>query len=108
MFEGCITDEQREKKLGSDFTEDEKLKRAASLKKRAINASPILKRSLKKRNARRRSGSRVSSISIDDVRDTEELQVVDQFRQALILDELLPEKFDDYHTMLRSTSSILE
>jgi len=39
---------------------------------------------------------KVSSVSIEDVP-----AVVDAFRQSLIIDELLPEKHDDYHMMLR-------
>ncbi|KAL2489949.1 Phosphatidylinositol/phosphatidylcholine transfer protein SFH12 [Forsythia ovata] len=36
-----------------------------------------------------------------DIWDVEELQAVESFRQDFILDELLPEKLEDYHIMLR-------
>lgn len=71
----------------------------ASLKKKAISASTRFRHSFTKKGRR---SSRVMSVSsIEEVYDDEEFQAVDAFRQALILEELLPAKHDDYHTMLR-------
>jgi hypothetical protein len=101
-FEGFYSsDERRERKSDFENSEDERRTRIGSLKKKALNASSKFKHSLKKKSNRRKSDGRVSSVSIEDVRDVEELQAVDQFRQALVMDELLPEKHDDYHMMLR-------
>ncbi|KAF4369578.1 hypothetical protein CsatB_015583 [Cannabis sativa] len=101
-FEGFSgSDERKERKSDFENSEDERRTRIGSLKKKALNASTKFKHSLKKKSSRRKSDGRVSSVSIEDVRDAEELQAVDQFRQSLMLDELLPEKHDDYHMMLR-------
>ncbi|PON65136.1 Octamer-binding transcription factor [Parasponia andersonii] len=101
-FEGFSgSDERRERKSDFENSEDERRTRIGSLKKKALNASTKFKHSLKKKSSRRKSDGRVSSVSIEDVRDAEELQAVDAFRQALIREELLPEKHDDYHMMLR-------
>ncbi|GMH18172.1 hypothetical protein Nepgr_020013 [Nepenthes gracilis] len=93
-------EDKRERKSDFENSEDERRSRNWSLKK-ALNASSKLKHSLKKKNGRRKSDVRVSSVSIEDVRDVEELRAVDAFQQALVLDELLPAKFDDYHMLLR-------
>ncbi|XP_037497444.1 phosphatidylinositol/phosphatidylcholine transfer protein SFH8 isoform X2 [Jatropha curcas] len=101
-FEGFSgSDERRERKSDFENSEDERRTRIGSLKKKALNASTKFKHSLKKKSSRRKSDGRVSSVSIEDVRDVGELQAVDEFRQTLIMDELLPDKFDDYHMMLR-------
>ncbi|KAK7351871.1 hypothetical protein VNO77_11615 [Canavalia gladiata] len=101
-FEGFSgSDEKRERRSDFENSEDERRTRIGSLKKKALNASTKFKHSLRKKSGRRKSDGRVSSVSIEDVRDVEELQAVDAFRQSLIMDELLPEAFDDYHMMLR-------
>ncbi|XP_010555282.1 PREDICTED: phosphatidylinositol/phosphatidylcholine transfer protein SFH3-like [Tarenaya hassleriana] len=89
----------RHNKLEFELSEDDKRTKLGSLKKKAINASNKFKPSFTKKGRR---NSRVTSVSIieDDI-DAEELQALDAFRQSLILDELLPSKHDDHHTMLR-------
>lgn len=74
-----------------DASEEEKNRRG-SFKKTASNRF---------RNSRKRRSSKVISVEIDDERDTEEMQSVETLRQALIAEDMLPEKQDDYHTLLR-------
>ncbi|KAL2512310.1 Phosphatidylinositol/phosphatidylcholine transfer protein SFH8 [Abeliophyllum distichum] len=101
-FEGSSgSDERRERKSDFENSEDERRTRIGSLKKKALNASSKFKHSLKKKKSRSKTDCRVSSVSIEDIRDVEELKAVDAFRQALMLDELLSAKHDDYHMMLR-------
>ncbi|KAL5752600.1 hypothetical protein ACOSP7_022799 [Xanthoceras sorbifolium] len=82
------------------ISEDEKKTRVGSFKKVATSASIRFRHSLK----RTRRSSRVMSMDcmeIDDIHDPEESKSVDEFRQALVMEELLPEIHDDYHMMLR-------
>lgn len=91
--------------LEVENSEDERKTRIGSLKKAAINASAKFRNSLTRKG--RRSSSRVMSVEIEDVHDAEEVQAVDAFRQALILEELLPSRHDDYHMMLRLVSFLI-
>ncbi|KAG4179262.1 hypothetical protein ERO13_A10G096400v2 [Gossypium hirsutum] len=79
-------------------TQDMELKQSGSVKKAARSASNKFRNSLSKRGRR---SSKVMSIEIDDDIDAEEMQSVDALRQALILEEKLPARHDDYHTLLR-------
>lgn len=81
--------------------DDKKRVRVRSLKKKAIGAMPNAVSSIKTMNNKRVSNCRFASISIDDVRDDEEEEVVNAFREILIGKELLPDVHDDYHTLLR-------
>ncbi|GKA16577.1 phosphatidylinositol/phosphatidylcholine transfer protein SFH12-like protein, partial [Tanacetum coccineum] len=79
------------------FEKSDMEKSKLSFKQRAINASNKFKTSFGKKG--RKSG-KVMSV-FEDEHDADELKAVDALRQALILEELLPAKHDDYHMMLR-------
>lgn len=73
-----------------------------TFKKKAITASSKFRNSLTKKGRR---NSKVMNIAVEeDDLDAEELQAVDAFHQALILEELLPSKHDDSRVMLRLIS----
>ncbi|XP_039046746.1 phosphatidylinositol/phosphatidylcholine transfer protein SFH3-like [Hibiscus syriacus] len=95
---------ERQVRIGSETidlenSEDDKRAKLVSLKKKAMSASSKFKHSFRKKS--RRHSRVMSVVNIEDDLDSEELQAVDAFRQALILDELQPAKHDDHHMMLR-------
>ncbi|KAG5581760.1 hypothetical protein H5410_052387 [Solanum commersonii] len=85
-------------KIDMENHDHERKTRLGSLKKKAVNASTKFRHSFTKKGRR---NSRVMSVIVEDEHDAEEIKAVDAFRQALILDELLPGKHDDYHKLLR-------
>ncbi|WOL19451.1 phosphatidylinositol/phosphatidylcholine transfer protein SFH13-like isoform X1 [Canna indica] len=100
--EGSLSyDERKERIHDVENSEDERRRtKMGSLRKKALHASTKLTHSLKKRG-KRKVDFRVPSFSIEDVRDAEEERAVHAFRQELIAKDLLPDKHDDYHTLLR-------
>ncbi|XP_022769031.1 phosphatidylinositol/phosphatidylcholine transfer protein SFH6-like isoform X3 [Durio zibethinus] len=100
-FEGIAfsNDEKKDRKSDFEISEDDRKTRIGNLKKKAMKASSKFRRSLKKKNSRRKSD--LSASSIKDFRDIEELQTVDAFRQALIAEQLLHARHNDYHILLR-------
>ncbi|KAI3456744.1 hypothetical protein Pfo_013407 [Paulownia fortunei] len=96
-----VYDETRERKSDYENSEDERRRsKIGALRKKAINASNKFTHSLKKRG-KRKVDFRVTSISIEDVRDAREESAVCDLRQKLLDSGLLPVKHDDYHTLLR-------
>ncbi|GMI63829.1 hypothetical protein like AT1G55690 [Hibiscus trionum] len=73
---------------------------AGSLKKKAINASNMFTHSLKTRG-NRKPDYKLSSVSIEDVRDAKEESSVIELHQKLVQKDLMPPRHDDYHTLLR-------
>ncbi|ONK62204.1 uncharacterized protein A4U43_C07F1450 [Asparagus officinalis] len=97
---GLATLEEKIKRRSDvDNSEDERRRRNWSLKKKALDASNKLTQSLKKRG-KRKLDIRTSSVLIEDLRNAGESEV-HAFRQELIVRDLLPDKHDDYHMLLR-------
>ncbi|XP_048564068.1 phosphatidylinositol/phosphatidylcholine transfer protein SFH8-like isoform X2 [Triticum urartu] len=97
-FEGFTRDDEKEEsKSDEDNSEGDNKAKKGSFKKRAISAGNKFRRSLK-RKSKKKSGNLAS---IEDIRDVQELETVERFRLCLLDGGLLPERHDDYHTMLR-------
>ncbi|XP_042487047.1 phosphatidylinositol/phosphatidylcholine transfer protein SFH9-like isoform X2 [Macadamia integrifolia] len=96
-----IQDDERARKSDYETSEDERRRtRIGSIKKKAMHASTKFSHTLRKRG-KRVGDCRLASVSIEDVRDAEEEEAVNAFRQALLKKDLLSARFDDYHTMRR-------
>ncbi|XP_071730007.1 phosphatidylinositol/phosphatidylcholine transfer protein SFH12-like [Rutidosis leptorrhynchoides] len=74
-----------------------KRKQINSLKQSAINVPNNFRTSFAKKSRR---NSKVMSVVVDE-HDAEDLKAVEALRQALIPEDLLPQKHDDYHMLLR-------
>lgn len=91
--------EGRERKSDAERITDDERKgktKMGALKAMAMVKSQKLRNSLKRR--RRKSGS---LLAIKDIRDEQEQIAVDEFRQVLLAESILPARHDDYHILLR-------
>ncbi|KAI3497306.1 hypothetical protein L1887_39819 [Cichorium endivia] len=88
-----------------DLEEEDKKARRNSLKQRAINASNKFRTSFSKKSRR---NSKVMSVVVEDEHDAEDLKAVEALRQALIEEDMLPAKHDEYHMLLRMNKSARE
>ncbi|XP_074566222.1 phosphatidylinositol/phosphatidylcholine transfer protein SFH13-like [Curcuma longa] len=94
-------EDRKERRSDVENSEDERKRLSlGSLKKKALSASSRFTHSLKKRG-KKRTPNRTSTVSIEDIRDVEEELAVHSFRKELFSRDLLPDKHDDYHMMLR-------
>lgn len=101
------SDELRERRSDLENSEDERRRSKIGNLKKALNASNKFTHSLKKRG-KRKIDYRVPAVSIEDVRDAKEESVVHEFRQKLLYKDLLPDRHDDYHTLLRFVKFFLD
>ncbi|KAE8726860.1 Phosphatidylinositol/phosphatidylcholine transfer protein SFH13 [Hibiscus syriacus] len=69
-----------------------------------MNASNKFTHSLKKKG-NKKTDYRLPSVCIEDVRDAKEESSVIELHQKLVHKDLLPPRHDDYHTLLRISSS---
>ncbi|CAA2958417.1 Hypothetical predicted protein [Olea europaea subsp. europaea] len=96
-----VQEYENEKRSDHEFSEDEKRRiRIKSLRKKALNASTKITRTLRKRS-KRVAHCRFASISTEEFVDKEEENAINAFRQLLLDRDLLPARHDDYHIMLR-------
>lgn len=90
----------------SDFENSEDGRRHSKIghfRNKALNASNKITHSLKKKG-NSKNDYKVPSVSIEDIRDAKEECAVQELRQKLIEKDFLPDRHDDYYTLLRFTA----
>lgn len=89
------------------FADEKRRRRMRSLRKKAISASNRITHTLKK-HSKRLVHCRFESFSAEEFLDEVEEKAVDALRNDLIEKDLLPVRHDDYHTLLRSSSTFFD
>lgn len=95
VWSGCCKDDEHKHKSDHENLEENK---KSGLLRKAKNVSTKFRSSLRNK-AKRRNGA--ETCTIEDIHEIQDQKAVDAFRQALVMDNLLPARFDDYHIMLR-------
>ncbi|KAL3616337.1 hypothetical protein CASFOL_039727 [Castilleja foliolosa] len=84
------------------FDDEKRRRRMRSLRKKAMSPSNKIRHTLRKeKDSKQVAHCQFSSISTEEFVNEEEVKAVNAFRQTLIKQDMLPTRYDDYHTMLR-------
>lgn len=97
--EGSSSSGERKECQSENENSVEERRRDGTFNKKEIDASSEFKNSFSKESKKR--GDNQVPLLVKAVRNSEELNAVEAFRQVLTKNDLLPAKFDDYYTMLR-------
>ncbi|XP_057794117.1 phosphatidylinositol/phosphatidylcholine transfer protein SFH6-like isoform X2 [Salvia miltiorrhiza] len=92
---GCSKDDEYKHKSDPENLE-ENMK--SGVLRKAKNVSSKFRSSLRNKIKRKND---TGICNIEDMHEIQDHKAVDAFRQALVMDSLLPTRFDDYHVMLR-------
>lgn len=82
------------------YEDEKRRRRMRSLRRKAMNPSTRTTQELRKRG-KRKVHCLFASVFTEEFLDKEEENVVNAFRQALVERDMVPARYDDYHTMLR-------
>lgn len=91
-WSGCCKDDEHKHKSDPENLEENT---KSGILKKAKNVSSKFRSSLRNKMKRR------NDTGVCEIQDQKDQKAVDAFRLALVMDSLLPARFDDYHIMLR-------
>ncbi|GFQ04552.1 phosphatidylinositol/phosphatidylcholine transfer protein sfh9 [Phtheirospermum japonicum] len=103
-----VSEDERGKRSDHEtmFEDEKRRRRMRSLRKKAMSPSNKITHSLR-RNSKRVAHCQFGSMFTEEIVDEEEVKAVNAFRQDLTERDLLPARYDDYHTLLSQLPDFL-